>query len=137
MESLPKRLVTEVELVSVVAHAFGPEAEVAVADWHELTGGTYNTAYRVLLGDGRDLVLKVAPPPGLKLLTHEVDLMRTEVDFYARAAAAGVPVPRVWYADFSRRVIDSDYVLLHRFAGASLYEVREAPRPPLGSASQG
>jgi aminoglycoside phosphotransferase (APT) family kinase protein len=125
VKSLTKRPVTEDELVSVVAHAFGHEAEIA--DWHELTGGTYNAAYRVLLCDGRDLVLKVAPPPGLKLLTHEVDLMRTEVDFYMRAAAGGVPVPRVWYADFERRVIGSDYVFLHRFTGTSLYELREAP----------
>jgi hypothetical protein len=57
-----------------------------------LAEGTYNAVYLVTLaGPDAEVVLKVAPDPGLRLLTYEVDLMRTEVEFYRRAGAAGVP----------------------------------------------
>ncbi|ROT29329.1 hypothetical protein [Micromonospora sp. HM5-17] len=65
--------------------------------------GTFTAAYGVRLADGTDLVLKVAPPPELTLPSHEVDLMRTEVDVYRRAARVGVPVPEVRYAGAARR----------------------------------
>ena len=132
MDSLTKRPITEDELLTLVRHCFGSRAEVA--QWSELTGGTYSATYRVLLRGGPDLVLKVAPPPGLKLLTHEVHLMRTEVDFYTRAAAAGVPVPRVWRADLDRRVLDADYLFMQRFTGSLLSTVDGRPaRRELGA----
>ncbi len=92
-----------------------------MAAWSELLEGTFNTAYSVTLADpDLDLVLKVAPDPALKLLTHEVDLMRTEAHFYRRADAVGVPVPEAVFADFSRRVLETDYVFLARLPGTPL-----------------
>jgi hypothetical protein len=81
--------------------ALGSQARVASAA--PLGGGTFNACWEVALASGETLVLKVAPPPTLTLLTYEQDLLRTEVDFYARAAAAGVPVPRVVATAFERR----------------------------------
>ena len=75
VQSLTKRRITESELRSLVRHGFGERARVS--RWHELTGGTFNAAYWIRLIDDTELVLKVAPPPELKLLTHEVDLMRS------------------------------------------------------------
>jgi aminoglycoside phosphotransferase (APT) family kinase protein len=121
-DSLTKRRVSEDELTRLVSRAFGGDADVTA--WRELEGGTYNAAYAVTLGpearDGRELVLKVAPPPHLKLLTHEVDLMRTEVDFYRRAAAVGVPVPEVVYAGFERDLLGTDFVFLSLVPGTDL-----------------
>jgi hypothetical protein len=91
-DSRTKRRVTAAELAALTARAFGPGGRPAAA--RELTDGAYNAVYAVTV-DGRELILKVAPPPGLKLLTHEVDLLRTEVEFYHRAGPAGVPVPEV------------------------------------------
>lgn len=131
MDSLTKRPISEDELGAVVRHCFGPDAEVA--DWSELTGGTYSATYRIQRG-GPDLVLKVAPPPHLKLLQHEVQLLRTEVDFYARAGAAGVPVPQVWCADLDRRILESDYLFMQRFTGSLLTTVDGRPtRRELGA----
>jgi aminoglycoside phosphotransferase (APT) family kinase protein len=118
VESLTKRRVTEAELRTLVRHAFGPAARIGRCA--ELTGGSYNAAYAIGLTDGADLVLKVAPPPDLKLLSHEVDLMRTEVDFYRRAAGAGVAVPEVVHAGFDRDLIGTDFVFLSRVEGAAL-----------------
>jgi aminoglycoside phosphotransferase (APT) family kinase protein len=135
MDSLTKRRVCADELAAMVRRAFGGRAEVAA--FRELPDGTYNAAYLVSLtwvgrrGAGPaesdvDLVLKVAPDPKLQLLTHEVDLMRTEVDFNRRAGAVGVPVPDVTYADFSRTLLETDYVFLSRVPGAPLASVRES-----------
>jgi aminoglycoside phosphotransferase (APT) family kinase protein len=123
VDSLTKWPVSADELAALVRCGFGERAEVA--DWSELTAGTYNAVYRVTIAGGTaggpvDLVLKVAPDPRLELLTHEVDLMRTEVDFYDRAGAVGVPVPRVAFVDFSRTVLDTDYVFLSLIPGIPL-----------------
>ncbi|GAB2591818.1 phosphotransferase family protein [Kribbella endophytica] len=63
----------------------------------ELTEGTYNTVYRLTVGE-RQLVLKVAPDPSSPGLSHEQALIRTETEFY-QAARGKAPVPEVVYAD--------------------------------------
>ncbi|MEE6261509.1 phosphotransferase family protein [Plantactinospora sonchi] len=123
VQTLTRRHVTGTELRMLVRRAFGDQAEVDT--WAELTGGTYNAAYGVTLADGADLVLKVAPPPHLKLLSHEVDLMRTEADFYRRAAQVGVPVPEVVHADFGRELIGTDVIFLSRVPGVDLRQIRD------------
>jgi aminoglycoside phosphotransferase (APT) family kinase protein len=124
MESRTKRQLSRDELHAMVREAFGSGAEVAA--WSELPEGTYNAAYAVALSNPElDLVLKVAPDPTLKLLTYEVDLMRTEAHFYRRAAAVAVPVPEVVFADFSRRLLATDYVFLSRLPGSSLRTLRD------------
>lgn len=123
MESLTKRRITEEELVALVRRGFG--ASAVLGEWRELTEGTYNAAYALTVDD-RALVLKVAPQPGLPLLTHEVDLMRTEVDFYRRASAAGVPVPEVVFADLDRELLSSDYAFLSLVPGSDLHTSKDA-----------
>jgi aminoglycoside phosphotransferase (APT) family kinase protein len=118
VDSLTKVPVSDAELAAMVRRGFGERARVAGRV--ELTDGSYNAVDRVRLADGRVLVLKVAPPPGMALLTHEVDLMRTEVDFYRRAAAVGAPVPAIAHADLGRDLIGRDYVFLELLEGESL-----------------
>ncbi|MGW4467368.1 phosphotransferase family protein [Micromonospora sp. NPDC004704] len=127
MESLTKLRVTEAELGVLVRRGFGPSARIE--RWHELTEGHYNVAYAIRLADGADLILKIAPPPALKLLSHEVDLMRTEVEFFRRAGAAGVAVPEVVFADVDRDLVGSDFVFLARIDGVALNTVRDDLTP--------
>lgn len=122
----------------LVRAALGSQARVASAA--SLGGGTFNACWEIALASGEALVLKVAPPPTLPLMTYEQDLLRTEVDFYARAAEVGVPVPRVVATAFDRRAIPSDYFLMTRLPGARLdaaqkrlsREQRNAVRADLG-----
>lgn len=123
MDSLTKRRVSDDELAAIVDHGFGTGA--CVAAWDELTDGSYSAAYAVTLDDGQELILKIAPPPDLKLLTHEVDLMRTEVEVYAQCASVGVPAPAVVVAGFDRRVLGTDYVFLTRVPGEPLDQASE------------
>jgi aminoglycoside phosphotransferase (APT) family kinase protein len=110
--------VAEAELAAMVARAFGSGAEIA--EYTELPDGTYNMAYRVALTDGTDTILKVAPPAHLDRLTHEIELMRTEVDFYRLASTVAVPVPKVYYADLTGALLGRNFEFLERIRGTSL-----------------
>jgi aminoglycoside phosphotransferase (APT) family kinase protein len=57
-------------------------------------------------------------------LSYERDLMRTETLFYRTAAA--LPVPRVVHADFSRSLLDSDFLLMTELPGDNWYGQRES-----------
>lgn len=90
-DSLTKRRLPEAELDALVRRVLG----VPLASHVELTEGMFNTAYRLTATDGREVVLKVAPPPDVPLLTYEQDLMRTEALAFELMAARGLPVPEV------------------------------------------
>jgi aminoglycoside phosphotransferase (APT) family kinase protein len=67
----------------------------------ELTDGWFNTAYRVLLDDGRAAVVKLAPSPGVPVLRYERGILATEAMVYRRIAAlpdGDVPTPELLYA---------------------------------------
>ena len=91
VDSLTKRRLSAAELDALVRRVLG----VPLAGYVELTEGMFNTAYRLTAADGRETVLKVAPPPGVPLLTHERDLMRTEALAFGLMASRGLPVPEV------------------------------------------
>jgi hypothetical protein len=88
VESLTKRRLTEADIRGYIARGLG---QAAVTAAEEFTDGWFNSAFGVTLAEGRRVVLKVAPAPGVPLLRYEFELMRTEAEFYRRAAAAGVP----------------------------------------------
>jgi aminoglycoside phosphotransferase (APT) family kinase protein len=93
VDSLTKRRLSAAELDALVRRVLG----VPLAAHVELTEGMFNTAYRLTAADGRETVLKVAPPPDVPLLTHERDLMRTEALAFELMAAHGLPVPEVLF----------------------------------------
>ncbi len=71
----------------LTASGIDPASVVTAED---LGGGTYNRAIRLVLADGRRLVLKIAPSgPGL---TYEHDLLATEAKYYRLASG---PLPSV------------------------------------------
>ncbi|MEU5260517.1 aminoglycoside phosphotransferase family protein [Amycolatopsis sp. NPDC021455] len=71
----------------LIASGIDPASVVSA---EEIGGGTYNTAIRLRLADGRRLVLKIAPSaPGL---AHEHDLLATEAEYYRRVSG---PLPSV------------------------------------------
>jgi aminoglycoside phosphotransferase (APT) family kinase protein len=88
----------QVDLAGI--NALLERADIAPHELHaheELTEGTYNTVYRLTIGE-RQLVLKIAPDPSSPGLSHEQALIRTETEFY-QAARGKAPVPEVVYAD--------------------------------------
>jgi aminoglycoside phosphotransferase (APT) family kinase protein len=112
-----KPQLTPEEIQDLARRGLGPHVEVA--ETVEFTDGFFSAAYGLHLRDGRDLVLKVAPARDLKLLRYEFDLMRTEIHFYKRAGAAGVPLPGLRFAD-----PDAGVLLIDRLRGRTLESVR-------------
>jgi aminoglycoside phosphotransferase (APT) family kinase protein len=114
-ESLTKRSVDEPTLAALIHAAFG--AGTGIAESREINEGFFNAAFRIRLTDGREVVLKVSPDPQVPLLTYERDIMRAEAEFFR--SAVGVPVPEVLCADFDRKVIDGDFIVMSAIEGVT------------------
>jgi len=115
--AIKPRLTAE-EITALVQRGLG--VDIPVVEMVEFTDGYFAAAHGVRLADGRDLVLKVAPGRDTKLLRYEHDIMRTEIHFYERAGAAGVPLPKMWFAD-----PDAGVLLVDRLRGRSLHAVKD------------
>lgn len=83
------------QVAELIARALGRRV---VSRW-ELTDGSYAALWRARLEGGQEVVLKLAPPDGVDLLTYERDIIRTEALFYELVARSGVPVPELMHAD--------------------------------------
>jgi aminoglycoside phosphotransferase (APT) family kinase protein len=114
VESITKNRQTLDVLRSMVARAYGggqvPEGE----DWaDELGHGWFNVAYRIRLRGGEPVVLKIAPPAGVEVMTYERDMMRTEVHALGLIRdRTSVPVPAMHYYDASRELCDAEYFFM-------------------------
>jgi aminoglycoside phosphotransferase (APT) family kinase protein len=114
MESITKNRQPLDVLRAMVARAYG-DARVPDGDgWAEELGhGWFNVAYRIRLRDGAQVVLKIAPPVGVEVMTYERDMMRTEVralELIRRRTS--VPVPEIHFYDESRQLCDAEYFFM-------------------------
>ncbi|MEV5750266.1 phosphotransferase [Actinoallomurus sp. NPDC052308] len=119
MESRTKRRLTGAELDALARRALGTGVAASV----ELTDGFANAVWRLTLDDGREVVLKLSPPPELEQLSYERFLLRTEAEAHELAAAAGVPVPTLLGAVFDDPVLGGDCLLLDALDGVSWNDV--------------
>ncbi|MBM2615617.1 aminoglycoside phosphotransferase family protein [Actinoplanes sp. LDG1-06] len=134
MESLTKNRQPIGTLRALVGRAFG-EARVPDGDgWvHELGHGWFNVAYRIRLRDGHQIVLKIAPPPGVEVMTYERGAMATELAALELVRSrTSVPVPAVEFADTSHELIDADWFVMP-FVDADNYGII---RPTLSAHEQ-
>lgn len=104
---------------SVLADGLGA---VDVVDAAELSGGTFATVWRVALADGREIVVKVGPPPAARLLAYEKGLIPAEAEYFrlVRDRAPGVPVPLVL-------AVSDDWIITTLVPGRPLTD-QDAPR---------
>jgi fructosamine-3-kinase len=126
--SKTKKQLSDSEIAEISKRAFGPSA--AVQACVELTDGWFNAAYDIRLGDGRNLVLKVSPPDGVKTMRYEQNMMHAEIEALRLLKAAGkVPVPEVLYADLSREFIDCGYFFVQKLEGVPFNRVKDSMSP--------
>ena len=119
MQSKTKYPVTPAQIRAVFAAAGLGEASDGVS----LSDGWYNNVLSVTAG-GRDYIVKVAPEPGVKVLTHESGLLARELRFIALLAENGVRVPKVCAEDRSRTIIPCDYFIMEKLGGVRLDKAR-------------
>lgn len=117
MESATKNRKTARQLSEMVDRAFG---DVGPLMLEELTEGFFNVAYLVALPDGKEAILKIAPPKDSLIMTHEKNIMRSEVDCMRLVAReTDVPVANILFYDDSHSLCDVDYFFMSKLAGKS------------------
>jgi aminoglycoside phosphotransferase (APT) family kinase protein len=134
VESITKNRQPVGTLRAIVARAYGPElapAEPGEAWVHELGHGWFNVAYRIRLRDGRHVVLKIAPPAGVEVMTYERDAMATELAALELIRSrTSLPVPAVDFTDTSRELCDADWFVMP-FVDADNYGLIRSTLSPL------
>ena len=136
MESKTKNTKTRPQIEAMAARAFGgmtlADSEAAV---RELKEGWFNAAYTIQLADGREVILKIAPPKDAEVLLYEKNIMATEVAAMRLVRQnPAIPVPEIYFFDDAHDLCDSDYFFMEKIAGDNLEHVK-ASLPPETQAS--
>lgn len=131
MDSKTKNRKTRPHLEALVARAFGgmsiAEGEEAVL---ELKEGWFNVAYQLRLADGREVVLKIAPPQDAEILQYEQNIMASEVAAMRLVRQnPAIPVPEIYFYDNAHDVCDVDYFFMTRLPGDNFAHVKESLPP--------
>jgi fructosamine-3-kinase len=80
--------------------------------------GHYNDSYYIEADNGK-FVLRIAPPDNVPKLFYEVGMMKSEVNIHRLIREhTNVPAPEIVYHDFSRDVIDRDYLVMEYLQGS-------------------
>jgi aminoglycoside phosphotransferase (APT) family kinase protein len=91
----------------------------------ELKDGWFNAAYTIRLADGREVILKIAPPQNAEVLLYEKNIMATEVATMRLVRQnPAIPVPEIYFFDDAHDVCDSDYFFMEKIAGDNLEHVK-------------
>ena len=128
MESKTKNRKSREELAKIVEKAFGKpllaEGDDAIT---ELKEGWFNAAYCLRLTDGREVVIKIAPPAGAEIMTYEKNIMDTEVACMKMVAEnPAIPVPEIYYFDTDKDICDSDYFVMEKLAGENYDHLKKS-----------
>ncbi len=127
MESKTKNRKTREQVARMVERAFGgvtlAPGEDAVS---ELKEGWFNAAYNVCLSDGREVIVKIAPPKGSEILSYEKNIMTTEVAAMRMAHQnPAIPVPEIYYYDTALDICDSEYYFMEKLTGENYGHVKK------------
>jgi aminoglycoside phosphotransferase (APT) family kinase protein len=131
MESKTKNRKTPEQIARMVERAFPGLTLANNADAvTELKEGWFNVVYNVILSDGREVILKIAPPPGAEVLAYEKSIMTTEVATMRMAAKnPAIPVPEIYYYDTAHDLCDSDYFFMKKLSGSNYDHIKKSLSP--------
>ncbi|MEX1376276.1 MAG: aminoglycoside phosphotransferase family protein [Eubacteriales bacterium] len=122
MKSLTKSTVTKEQIEKACKKHFN----CTIDEYHELNDGFYNISYLVRLSDGKETVLKIAPPKDVDILTYEKDIMATETLFYKLTFEhTDIKVPRILAEDDSCEIISSPYYFMSKLEGMPLNKIKK------------
>lgn len=86
-----------------------------------LGAGEYNAVYSVD-ASGKHYAIKIAPKADGKVLTYEQDMMAQEVYYYGLMKQAGIRVPEIFFSDFSKTELPTEYFIMERLSGQHTHE---------------
>ncbi len=115
MLSVTKNRQSELAIQKMAQRAFPDEGIWGIA---EMEQGLFNAAYQVTFQNGRKAVLKIAPSPQTPVMRYEKGIMRAEVAAMRLVRKyTEVPVPFVYYEDFTHTLCDADYFFMEFLEG--------------------
>ena len=91
--------------------------------YYPMGAGEFNAVYCVKVEE-QEYVLKIAPRVDKSVLTYEKDMLNSEITWYSRIAdGTDIKVPKVYYKDFSREIIDSSYFIMEKLNSVQLDKI--------------
>lgn len=88
-----------------------------------LGAGEFNAVYEITAD--KAYVLKIAPKNDTPVMTYEKNMMQTEVYWYDIIRNnTGIKVPDVYYTDFSKTLIPSDWFIMEKLEGKQRNEIK-------------
>lgn len=105
----------------MVSRAFDGENAAKVI---ELTEGYFNVAYLIQLSNGRECILKIAPPQNALVMTSEHNIMFSEVDSMNMVSKLGtIPIAKILHYDNSHELCEGDYFFMEKLEGKSFNSI--------------
>lgn len=84
--------------------------------------GRFSETFRIA-ADHDSYIMRIAPPDDMRLLFYEYRMMRQEPGLHKIIREqTDIPVPEIIYYDFSRQLIDRDYLIMPEIPGKPLSE---------------
>ena len=106
---------------SMVKKAFG----ACATSIEELTEGFFNIAYKIQVNH-QFVILKVAPPHEIDIMTHEKNIMFSEIDSMRMIhEKTSLPVPAILFYDDSHTLCDRSYFFMEMLDGQSFSSCME------------
>ena len=120
MESKSKYVASKEELNAAFIKAELGE----VVSFSPLGAGMFNAVYKVDTLGG-SYALKIAPNNKDTVMTYETDMIKTEVFWYKEMAAkCSVPVPNIYFEDYSKSIINAEYFIMELVDGTQLDKLK-------------
>lgn len=83
--------------------------------------GKFSETFHILAEEDQEFILRIAPPDSMLQLFYEYRMMRQEPEIHNRLISeTQVPVPNIIEYDFSRMLIDRDYLIMNKLPGNPL-----------------
>jgi aminoglycoside phosphotransferase (APT) family kinase protein len=93
-----------------------------------ISTGKFNESWFVTFADGREVVLRVAPPDDAGFLFYERNMMRQEPSLHDTIRSkTSAPVAEIIAFDDSRAVIDRDFIVMERLPGRAMSDCALPP----------
>ncbi|MDO4326659.1 MAG: phosphotransferase [bacterium] len=123
MESLTKNHQSKERLAAIVKACF---PDTALDTYRELKEGYFNAAYDVLLQNGQTLILKIAPPKHVPIMSYEKNIMFSEVEAMRMVSAySDIPSPKIYAYDNSCTICPSPYFFMEKLPGNSVHALSD------------
>lgn len=125
MESQTKNRASFEQILAMAQDAFGKDIVLRKQDVTELEDGCYNAVYRLNLPEDRSVILKIAPPPDVEIMSYEHNIMKSEIEMLQVALENSIiPLPRVLFYDDSCRHVNSPYYFMKCMPGENFFKIK-------------